>query len=434
MTEPLTPPPEELAEAVAPEPAPHDALAALRYPEFRNLTFGVFIITIAILAQEVVLGYQLYTMTHDPLVLGFTGLAEAVPFIALALFGGHLADRRDRRKIILLASAFIALGSLVLLWVTLPSTLARISRGTLLITIYGVIAALGLARGFFSPAASSLTAFIVPREIYANAAAWRSSGWQGGSIVGPICAGFLYAVLGLTGTLVVILALMLLALLLFAGLKPRPPQPRPQGGAEADLWQSLREGIDFVFKTPIILYSISLDLFSVLFGGMVAILPIFATDILQVGAQGLGVLRAAPAVGAMLTLLICTRYPPTRQAWRNLLIAVAGFGVMTLLFAVSKLFWLSVAALFLTGAFDSVSVVIRGTILQIMPPDHLRGRVVSVNGIFLAASNELGAFESGLAARLLGTVPSVIFGGTLTLLTVLYVWRRSKQLFAVKLV
>ncbi|MDE0856514.1 MAG: MFS transporter [Nevskia sp.] len=405
----------------------------MRYAEFRNLTLGVFLFTIAILAQEVVLGYQLYALTRDPLVLGFTGLAEALPFIALALFGGHLADRGDRRRIILLAAGFVSLGSAVLLWVTLPSTLARISQTTLLITIYGVIAALGLARGFFSPAASSLTAFIVPRQIYGNAAAWRSSGWQCGAIVGPLCAGFLYAALGLTGTLAVIVALMLGALLLFTGLKPRPPQPRQAGAAETGLWQSLREGIDFVFRTPIILYSISLDLFSVLFGGVMAILPIFATDILHGGAEGLGVLRAAPSVGAVLTLLACTRYPPTHHAWRNLLIVVAGFGVATLLFALSRWFWLSVAALFLTGAFDSVSVVIRGTILQIMPPDHLRGRVVSVNGIFLAASNELGAFESGLAARLMGTVPSVILGGSLTLLTVLYVWRRSKALFAVKL-
>jgi len=431
MTEPLTPPPEELAAVTT--AARHDPFAALRYAEFRNLTLGIFLFTVAILAQEVVLGYLLYTMTHDPLVLGFTGLAEAVPFIALALFGGHLADRRDRRGIILAAGAFVALGSAALLWVTLPATLARIPQSTLLIIIYGVIAALGLARGFFSPAASSLTAFIVPREIYANAAAWRSSGWQGGSIVGPLCAGFLYAVLGLTGTLAVVVALILGALLLFTGLKRRPPPPR-EGAVDAGIWQSLRQGIAFVFDTPIILYSISLDLFSVLFGGVMAILPIFATDILHAGAEGLGILRAAPAVGAMLTLLVCTRYPPTRQAWRNLLIAVAGFGLMTLLFAVSKIFWLSVAALFLTGAFDSISVVIRGTILQIMPPDHLRGRVVSVNGIFLAASNELGAFESGLAARLLGTVPSVILGGALTLLTVLYVWRRSKALFAVKLV
>jgi MFS family permease len=432
MPESLTPPPEELAEEVSAAPS-RDPYAALRYPEFRNLVAGVFLFTIAMLVQEVVLGYELYTMTHNALVLGLTGLAEAVPFIALALVGGHFADHRDRRKIMLTALAFVVLGSGVLLWVTLPQTRAHISQLTLLLVIYGVIAALGLARGFFSPAATSLTAFLVPREIYSNAAAWRSTGWQGGAIIGPLCAGFLYAALGLTGTLIAVLLLMAGALLLFTGLKPRPPQPKPRGAAEVSLWQSLREGIDFVAKTRIILYSISLDLFSVLFGGVVAILPIFATDILQVGAQGLGVLRAAPSVGAMLTVLACTRWPPTAHAWRNLLVVVAGFGVATLLFAVSKLFWLSVAALFLTGAFDSVSVVIRGTILQVMPPDHLRGRVVSVNSIFLSASNELGAFESGLAARLMGTVPSVIFGGTVTLLTVLYVWRRSKALFAVRL-
>jgi MFS family permease len=432
MTEPASPAPEDAVAEMAPAPR-HDAFAALRYPEFRSLTIGVFLITVAILAQEVVLGYELYAITHDPLVLGLTGLAEAVPFIALALFGGHLADRRDRRGIILASTAFVALGSCVLLWITLPSTRERIPQGTLLLLIYGVIAALGLARGFFSPAASSLTAFIVPREIYANAAAWRSSGWQGGAILGPACAGLLYAALGLSGTLLVVIALIFGATLLFAGLKRRPPQPPQQGAAQAGLWRSLGEGIDFVFRTPIILYSISLDLFSVLFGGVTAILPVFASDILHVGAEGLGLLRAAPAIGAMLTVLICTRFPPTHQAWRNLLLVVTAFGLCILLFGLSQHFWLSVAALFLTGAFDSVSVVIRGTILQVMPPDHLRGRVVSVNGIFLAASNELGAFESGLAASLLGTVRSVMVGGSLTLLTVLYVWRRSRALFKVKL-
>ena len=429
MPEPITPPPEDVAAA----PPRHDAFAALRYAEFRSLTFGVFLFTIAILAQEVALGYELYRLTRDPLVLGFTGLAEAVPFIALALVGGHFADRGDRKRIMLLAVGAIMLGTAVLLWVTLPALRDSLPRGVLLGTIYGVIAALGLARGFFSPAASSLTAFIVPRAIYSNAAAWRSTGWQGGAIIGPVCAGFLYAGFGLTGTLVVSLGLMVAVLLLFSTLRRRPPAPRQDGARDGNIWQSLREGIAFVFNTPIILYSISLDLFSVLFGGVVAILPIFATDILHAGPQGLGILRAAPAIGAMLTVLICTRYPPTRHAWRNLLVVVAGFGCATLLFAWSKVFWLSALALFLTGAFDSVSVVIRGTILQVMPPDHLRGRVISVNGIFLSASNELGAFESGLAAKLLGTVPSVLFGGGLTLLTVLYVWRRSKELFKVKL-
>ncbi|MDR3419161.1 MAG: MFS transporter [Nevskia sp.] len=408
-----------------------DALAALRYAEFRNVLAGVFLFTIAVLVQEVALGYELYTLTRDPLVLGLLGLAEAVPFIALALFGGHVADRYDRRRIMLLALSFVLCSSVVLLWVTLPQTRARIAQSTLLATIYGVIAALGLARGFFSPAASSLTAFIVPREIYGNASAWRSACWQAGAILGPLCAGFLYAAAGLTGTLALVLALMLAALLLFRGLRPRPPAPAATPGES--LRQSVRQGIGFVFGNRIILYSISLDLFSVLFGGVVAILPIFAADILHAGAEGLGVLRAAPSLGAMLTILACTRHPPTRHAWRNLLVVVTGFGVATLLFALSRSFWLSVLLLFLTGAFDSVSVVIRGTILQMLPPDHLRGRVVSVNSIFVTVSNELGAFESGVAARLMGTVPSVVFGASITLITVLYVWRRSKELFAVRL-
>ncbi|MBL6751203.1 MAG: MFS transporter [Nevskia sp.] len=418
-----------------PSPRQDDAYAALRFGEFRNLIAGVFLFTVAMLAQEMVLGYELYAMTHDPLVLGLTGLAEAVPFISLALFGGHFADRHERRRIIVMSLAFVLLGSAVLLAVTLPAVRGRLPQATLLLVIYGVIAALGLARGFLTPAAGSLTAFLVPREHYGNASAWRSTGWQGGAIAGPLFAGFLYSLAGLTATLAAVMLLTALALALFSRIRPRPPQPPPQQAAQEDagIWQSLREGIDFVRRTPIILYSISLDLFSVLFGGVVAILPVFAADILHVGAQGLGVLRAASSVGAMLSVLACTRYPPTHRAWRNLLVAVTGFGVATLVFGLSRSFWLSVAALFMAGAFDSVSVVIRGTVLQVMPPDHLRGRVISVNSVFISASNELGAFESGLAARLLGTVPSVVFGGAMTLLTAAYVWRRSKALFAVRL-
>ena len=411
-----------------------DAFAALRFGEFRNLIGGVFLFTVAMQAQDVVLGYALYTMTHDPLVLGLTGLAEAVPFISLALFGGHFADRHERRRIIVASLAFVLSGTAVLLAVMRPAVVARIPQSVMLGVIYGVIAALGLARGFFSPAAGSMTAFLVPRQHLGNAAAWRSSGWQGGAIVGPLFAGFVYAAIGLTGTLLMVMALTACSLLLFSRLRPRPPQPRPEGaGAELGLWRSLREGLDFVVQNRIILYSMSLDLFSVLFGGVVAILPVFAADLLHVGAEGLGELRAASSIGALLALLACTRYSPMRQAWRNLLVAVAGFGIATLVFAVSTHLWLSLAALFATGAFDSISVVIRGTIMQVMPPDHLRGRVVSVNSVFLSASNELGAFESGLAARLMGAVPSVLFGGAMTLLTVGYVWRRSKELFSVRL-
>jgi MFS family permease len=410
-----------------------DAFAALRYPEFRNLMGGAFLFTIGIQIQEVVIAYALYTMTHRPIVLGLIGLAEALPFISLALFGGLLADRRDKRLLILSSVSFVVAGSTTLLWALLPSTRASLSQPALLAIIYGVIAAFGLARGVFAPAASSLSAFLVPRAVYPNSSAWRSTAWQAGAILGPASAGFLYAAFGLTSTLGIVIALFAASLALFSGLRGHPPQPVAAGSVPPKIWQSLREGIDFVLGNRIILYALSLDMFSVLFGGVVAILPVYAADILQVGPQGLGILRAAPSIGALLTLLVCTRYPPTYHAWRNLLIAVAGFGVMTLTFGLSRIFWLSAAALFVSGAFDSISVVIRNTILQVLPPDHLRGRVLSVNSIFISSSNELGAFQAGASASIFGATRSVLIGGSITLLIVATVWRRSKDLFKVRL-
>jgi len=407
-----------------------DAFAALRYPEFRNLIGGTFLFTVGLLIQEVVISYELYRLTHDPLVLGLIGLAEAIPFIALALFGGHLADRYDKLKIIRFALAFVIAGSGVLLWVMRPSVRETLSQTTLLTIIYGVIAAFGLARGFLTPAVGSLKAFLVPREHYGNSSAWSSTFWQAGAILGPASAGFLYAAFGLDATLGIVIGLLCLTWLMYTTIKPRPMVRIEK---DESLWQSLGEGLRFVFGNPIILYSISLDLFSVLFGGVVAILPVFAEDVLHIGAQGLGILRAAPAIGAMITVLICTRFPPTRNAWRNLLVAVAGFGVTVLVFGLSRSFWLSAAALFASGAFDSISVVIRGTILQVMPPDHLRGRVLSVNSIFISSSNEIGAFQAGLSASIFGATRSVLIGGCITLGIVTWVWRRSRALLDVKL-
>lgn len=410
----------------------HDAYAALRYPEFRRLTFATFLITAAILIQQVALGYELYRITRDPLALGLVGLAEAIPFMALALFGGHLADRREKLRLMKGALAVIMLGSLVLLWVTRPSAHDELTRTGWLLTIYGTLALLGLARGIYAPAASALKAFLVPRELYPNSSTWISSFWQAGAVLGPALAGFLLAGTGLTGTLTAVLIAFALAFAFITGIAPRHP-PAQDAPAET-LWQSLREGIAYVLQTRILLYAISLDMFSVLFAGVVAILPVFALDILFVGPEGLGILRAAPGVGAILTMLVCAYYTPVHNAWRNLLWAVAGFGLATLAFALSKNFWLSVAMLFLTGAFDSISVIIRQTILQVMTPDALRGRVQSVNSLFVSSSNELGAFESGLAAKLMGTVPSVLFGGAVTLAIVARIWRRSHDLFSVKLV
>lgn len=405
--------------------------AALRYPEFRRLIGAVFLLTLALLAQQVALGYELYLLTRDPLTLGFIGLAEAVPFIALALVGGHLADRREKRTLLLASLGVIALGSLVLLLLSLASVRAALTQTTLLLAVYATIALIGLARGIYSPAASSFKSFLVPRELFANASTWSSAGWQGGAIIGPVAGGLLYAAFGLEGTMLACLLLIAAAAVMLAGIQPRGVAASAE--TQGSLAESLREGIAFVKRTPIILYSISLDLFSVLFGGVVAILPVFVEDVLKVGPAELGILRAAPAVGAVLTIFICAYLPPTRQLWRNLLLAVAGFGVATLVFALSPFFWLSVFALFLTGAFDSVSVIIRGTILQVFTPDHLRGRVQSVNSVFLSCSNEVGAFESGLAARLMGAVPSVVFGGAMTLGIVAAVAARSGTLLKIKI-
>ncbi len=409
-----------------------DTYASLRIPDFRYFVTNSFLITATLLIQEVTLGYELYKMTHEPLALGLVGLAEAIPFIAISLFGGHLADRRDKKRILQWSLGVITLGSVIMYFMFQPSIVSQLSQTAQLATIYGVLMLIGTAKGFYSPASSSLKPFLVPRELYTNSATWSSSFWQAGAIAGPGVAGFLYSGLGFDNTLLVVIGLLVVCFVLISlvNRKPVPVNTAPKLG----LRKSLGEGFDFVFKTPIVLYAISLDLFSVLFGGVVAILPVFAEDILRVGAEGLGFLRAAPSIGAVLTLAYMTRNPPTHNAWRNMLLAVAGFGVATIIFAVSTNFYLSLFMLALTGAFDSVSVIIRQTIMQIFPPDHLRGRVAAVNGIFVSTSNEIGAFESGLMASLVGTVPSVLGGGVLTLLVLSYIYVKSKHLFGVKLV
>lgn len=402
-----------------------DPYAALRYPEYRNFIAASFLFTIALLIQEVALGYELYTITSDPLALGLTGLAEALPFIGLSLYGGHVADRKSKRQIILWSVAVITASSLFLQLFARAAASETISMAVVVGTIYATVFLIGLCRAFQSPAAASLRAFLVPITVYENAATWSSSAWQAGAIVGPTIGGFLYAWLGFANTLLVVVGLLGCAMFLYSRVGDKLVKATT---THTDLLASVREGVQFVWRTKAILYAISLDLFSVLFGGVVALLPIYAKDILGVGAEGLGVLRAAPSLGAVLTLLILSRISPMQHAWRNLLIAVTGFGVSILVFAVSPLMMVSVVALFFSGAFDSISVVIRQTLLQLRTPDEMRGRVMAVNGIFVTSSNELGAFESGLVARLMGVIPSAVFGGVITLVIVAWVSLRSRDL------
>jgi len=406
----------------------HDSFAALRHRDFALVTVNQLCLTLAILIQEVIVAYALYRLTHDPLTLGLIGLAEAIPFIGLSLWGGYVADRFNRQRI--MQWCLVVALPLPLLLAGLFDAYAakQLSQTGLLWGCYAVIFALGTVRGFYGPSVSSLKPFLVPRALYANAATWTTVGWQTGVVLGPVAAGFLYAAIGLQQTLYVVFGLLLLCVVLVLNLQKR----QFPAINHDNIWLGLREGFSFIWQTKIVFWSISLDLVSVLFGGAIALLPIFAEDILKVGPEGLGLLRAAPSVGALLMMVVLTRYPPTTHAWRNMLLAVLGFGVFTLLFAYSTTLWVSLLALALTGAFDSISVVIRQTILQIFPPENLRGRVAAVNGMFVSSSNELGAFESGLAARYMGAVPAVVVGGAVTLLVVSLTWWKTRDLLAVK--
>ncbi|AZN65107.1 MFS transporter [Acinetobacter johnsonii] len=399
----------------------------LRYRDFSIVTLSQFCLTLAILIQEIIVAYSLYKITKDPLTLGLIGLAEAIPFIALSLWGGYFADRFNKQTIMKICLFFAIPLPLVLWGLFHAYGLKHIELSTLSWGVYAVIFGLGMIRGFYNPSATSLKPFLIPREIYANGATWTTIGWQSGVIIRPMLGGLMLAFLGRETSLISVAVLLSLCFLLVNLLSKRT---FPKIETERVL-QSLGEGFRFIAKTKIVLWAISLDLVSVLFGGVIALLPIFAEDILKIGPEGLGYLRAAPSIGALITMIALTRFPPTRHAWRNMLLAVAGFGLFTLLFAYSNYLWLSLFTLAMTGACDSISVVIRQTILQIYPPENMRGRVAAVNGMFVSSSNELGAFESGLAAKYLGHVIATVFGGGMTLLVVALSWTKTKDLFGV---
>ena len=405
----------------------NDAFAALRYRDFSIVTLNQFCLTLAILIQEIIVAYSLYQITRDPLTLGFIGLAEAIPFITLSLWGGYFADKLNKQTIMKVC-LFFAIPLPLVLWALFHlHGLEKIGINTLSWGIYAVIFALGTIRGFYNPSATSLKPFLIPRELYANGATWTTIGWQSGVIIGPMLGGFMLAFLGRETSLLTVTALLAICFILISLLQKRT-FPRME---TENVLQSLTDGFRFIWKTKIVLWAISLDLVSVLFGGVIALLPIFAEEILKVGPEGLGYLRAAPSIGALITMIALTKFPPMHHAWRNMLLAVAGFGIFTILFAFSNNMWLSLFALIMTGACDSISVVVRQTVLQIFPPENMRGRVAAVNGMFVSSSNELGAFESGLAAKYLGTITATLFGGCMTLAVVTYCWFKTSDLFKV---
>jgi len=392
-----------------------DPYAALRYREFNIFLLARFAMVFAWSMQFIVIEWQVYSMTKDPWSLGIIGLMEFLPAICMALFAGHIVDQKEKRNLLIKCILGFSVISLGLFLLSAPSLSTTLNDKTILYSIYFLVFLGGIVRAFLGPTIFSLIALIVPKKIYPNAATWSSTTWQMASVLGPALAGFSISWIGVHWSMCLIVGFSVLALMCILNIS-RKPILNPKIGEP--VFQSLREGLKFVFETKAIFGALTLDMIAVLFGGAVALLPIFAQDILQVGSEGFGVLRAAPAVGAALTMIGSTRFPIHKFAGKKLLWAVFGFGISIIVFGLSTSFWLSVTALFALGALDGISMVIRQTILQLKTPDHMRGRVASVNSMFVGSSNELGAFESGATAKLMGTVTAVVFGGVMTLVTV----------------
>jgi MFS family permease len=386
----------------------HDPYAALRHRDFRLLLTGRFLTSFAAEMLSFAISWELWLRTHSAYALGMVGLVQVLPILLLSLPAGHVADQYERKRIVVLAETLLAVCALGLGWLSY-------TEGSLIL-IYTLLLGIGISRAFNEPASSTLIPQTVPNKDYSNAALWNSGTWQIASISGPAIAGVCVSLFNSVTFIYIfdaLSAVIFCILLIFIKGKPIAL------ARKAATLDSLREGLQFMTRTRIILAAITLDMFAVLFGGAVALLPIYATDVLKVGSAGLGVLRAAPSVGAVLMAITLTQLPPMKKAGKTLLTVVAGFGVATIIFGLSKSFILSVAMLALLGCLDNVSVVIRGTLLLTQTPDEMRGRVSSVNNVFIGISNELGAFESGLVAGLFGPVFAVVSGGIGTLLVVL---------------
>ncbi len=365
--------------------------------------------------QFIVIEWQVYSLTKDPLSLAIIGLMEFVPAFGMALFAGHIVDQREKRNLLALCIGGFSLISLGLFLLTWPEIVEGWSTNTILYCIYALVFFGGFMRSFFGPILFSLIALIVPKKVYPNAATWSSSSWQIASVVGLAFSGFSIEWFGVHRALLIVFSMVMLALITVFFISKKPILNTK---INEPIKQSLKEGLSFVFRTKAILGALTLDMVSVLFGGAVILLPIFAQDILKVGSEGFGILRAAPSVGAILTMIATAYIPISKNAGMKLLVAIFGFGICIIVFGLSSIFWVSLVALFFSGVTDGVSMVIRQTILQLKTPDHMRGRVASVNSMFVGSSNELGAFESGVTAKLMGTVTAVVFGGTMTLITV----------------
>jgi MFS family permease len=400
-------------------------LEALRIPQFRNLVLGRFIFIMGLRMMSTMVGWWIYNLTNAPLAIGIVGLSEFIPAVSLALYAGHVIDISEKRKMMLTGVGLYGVAALLLLTLSISHEKAQMNPHWVAATIYIIIFGTGIVRSFTGPIFNVMLAQVVPKDKLQNAITWNTGVFLSASVTGHALGGFLIAGVGNTGTLVVVVLLVSLAFLILTSLKKI--QPLNERG-EKKTWDSVKEGLAFVFRTKELLGAVSLDLFAVLFGGAAALIPVYARDILKVGARGFGFLNGASDMGAICIVILLTVFPLRKKQGKKLLLAVAGFGTCIIIFGISKLFWLSFSVLLLSGVMDGISVVTRGTIMQLKTPDNMRGRVLSVNSMFINSSNELGQFESGIMARILRVVPSVVFGGCMTLLVVVFTWFKAPAL------
>ena len=402
-----------------------DPFGALKISEFRNLMIGRFLFIMGLRMMGTLVGWWIYELTNEPFAIGLIGLAEVIPAVSLALYAGHVIDISEKRKLLLKGVALYWICAIALLVLSSKIGTGAFNNLQIAIGIYFVIFCTGIIRSFTGPSFGTLVGEIMPKDLLQNATTWSQGIWLSASVLGHAMVGFFIAGFGNTGSLWIVLGMVTIGFVFISKIKPKPPHKQE---VEQKTLESVKEGIRFVVQTKEVLGALSLDLFAVLFGGAVAMIPVFAREILKVGPIGFGWLNAAADIGAILIIFIITIFPVHQQQGKKLLLAVAGFGVCIIVFALSTTFWISFAALFLSGILDGFSMIVRGTIVQLKTPNHMRGRVMSVNSMFINSSNELGQFESGLAARAMGVVPSVVFGGIMTLIVVTTTWFKAPSL------
>ena len=385
---------------------------------------GRFVFIMGLRMMGTLVSWWMYELTGDAFYIGLIGLAEAIPAIGLALYAGYVIDRSEKRRLLLITIFLYAVCTFILLGTSTQWFNHQFGTKLIILFVYGIIFITGAIRSFSGPTFGAIIASLVPKNLLIPASQLSSTSWLIASIVGHAMAGFLIAWLHVTGTFIVITSLIIIGFVLISRLKPKLPGI----SAEKKTLEAVAEGLRYVFKTKEVLGALTLDLFAVLFGGAVAMVPVYAKDILHVGPIGFGWLNAASDIGSITMVIGLTLSPMRKKQGIKLLMAVTGFGICIIIFGLSKWYWLSFLALLAGGIFDGVSVVVRGNIMQLKTPDELRGRVMSVNSMFINSSNEVGQFESGAAAKLMGVIPSVVFGGCMTILVVIATWVKAPSL------